>query len=550
MTYYIAVDVGSGSVRAAVVSENGTMVATACKEIQIYQPQPDLYEQSSDDIWEAVVYSIKEAISTAGVSKHAIGGVGFDATCSLVVLDQENKPLSISPSGAPECNVIMWMDHRATKQTEKINATGHDVLKYVGGAMSLEMEPPKLLWLKENLKEQCWDKAGHFFELPDFLTWKATGSLTRSLCSVVCKWGFQADDNGKQEWSESFLKSIGLGDLIENNYYKIGSEVRAPGEWCGGLLPSTARELGLNPAITVAQSILDAHAGGLGCLACNPEDPDFPISSSSYMCRMAIIAGTSTCHMVASPDPIFVNGVWGPYYSAMIPHMWLNEGGQSSSGKLIDFIIESHPAYKEAEEKSKERDVHMHTFLNELLDDMAETEGKHSIAELTTDYHMWPDYHGNRSPVADWTLKGMLSGLTLSSSIENLALKYLATIQSLAYGTRHIVDEMNTSGHDVCYLSVCGGLSKNNLFVQTNADITNLPMILPHNTESVLLGSAILAASASGNYTNIQDAMEKMGGLGTVILPDMDLKQYHEKKYKVFLKMLADQREYRNIMSS
>ena len=52
-------------------------------------------------------------------------------------------------TGNPECNIIMWMDHRASKETDIINATKHDVLKYTGGAISLEMEPPKLMWLKK-----------------------------------------------------------------------------------------------------------------------------------------------------------------------------------------------------------------------------------------------------------------------------------------------------------------------------------------------------------------------------------------------------------------
>lgn len=50
--------------------------------------------------------------------------------------------------------------------------------------------------------------------------------------------------------------------------------------------------------------------------------------------------------MAVSRDPIFVPGVWGPYFSAMVPNMWLNEGGQTVAGKLIDHIIETHPAYE------------------------------------------------------------------------------------------------------------------------------------------------------------------------------------------------------------
>lgn len=71
------------------------------------------------------------------------------------------------------------MDHRAYQEAAMINSTNHRVLSYVGGKISLEMETPKLLWLKKNLKNECWDKAGFFFDLPDFLTWRATGSQSR-----------------------------------------------------------------------------------------------------------------------------------------------------------------------------------------------------------------------------------------------------------------------------------------------------------------------------------------------------------------------------------
>ena len=87
-------------------------------------------------------------------------------------------------AGNNEQNVILWLDHRAFDEAEFINSLKHPVLKYVGGKISLEMETPKLLWLKKNLKEQCWKKAGYFFDLPDFLTWRATGADSRfvSLC--------------------------------------------------------------------------------------------------------------------------------------------------------------------------------------------------------------------------------------------------------------------------------------------------------------------------------------------------------------------------------
>ena len=76
------------------------------------------------------------------------------------------------------------MDHRAEVEAEFINSTNHEVLKYVGGKISLEMQAPKMLWLKKHLPAS-WSRAQLLFDLPDFLTWKATGSESRYL-SVIC----------------------------------------------------------------------------------------------------------------------------------------------------------------------------------------------------------------------------------------------------------------------------------------------------------------------------------------------------------------------------
>jgi len=78
------------------------------------------------------------------------------------------------------------MDHRSLDQARRINAGDHDALRYVGGRISPEMETPELLWLKENHRE-TFDTARQFFDLTDYLTWKATGSTARSSCKVTCK---------------------------------------------------------------------------------------------------------------------------------------------------------------------------------------------------------------------------------------------------------------------------------------------------------------------------------------------------------------------------
>ncbi|XP_058030674.1 FGGY carbohydrate kinase domain-containing protein isoform X2 [Ahaetulla prasina] len=542
VNYYVGIDVGTSSVRAALVDQFGTVVVYADHPIQIWAPQPDYYEQSSDDIWAACCMVTKKI--TRGINISQIRGLGFDATCSLVVLDSHFQPLAVNSEGEHKRNIIMWMDHRAANQVTRINETQHSVLSFVGGVMSVEMQPPKLLWMKENLRECCWEKAGHFFDLPDFLSWKATGATARSLCTLVCKWTYSS----KTGWDDNFWKSIGLEDLMANKYSKIGNEVLPPGTPVGnGLTAEAAEDLGLSKGIAVAASLIDAHAGGLGMIGANVKGHNLPCENQSITSRLAVICGTSSCHMAVSKSPVFVPGVWGPYYSAMVPGLWLNEGGQSVTGKLIEHIVQGHAAFPELQTKSEARAQSIYTYLNGHLDLIKKSL---PVGLLTVDLHVWPDFHGNRSPLADLTLKGMVVGLTLSQSLDDLALIYLATVQAIALGTRHIVETMQVAGHRINTLFMCGGLSKNPLFVQMHADIVGMPVVLAQEVESVLMGAAILGACASKDFASLQDAMEKMEKVGRIVLPNHKDKRFYDKKYEVFLKLAEDQRKYKSIMQN
>lgn len=544
--FYVGVDVGTASVRAALVTRDGLLRRTAEEPISIWEPQSDHYVQSSTEIWEKCCTVVKKV--TNGVKRSQVRGVGFDATCSLVVLDQSFQPVPVSQDGDTQRNVVMWMDHRAAEQAARITNTGHRVLSRVGGVMSPEMQPPKLLWLKENLKERCWNKAAHFFDLPDFLSWKATGSLTRSLCTLVCKWTYCPPEG----WDASFWTSIRLEDLLEDNFSKIGSVSCSPGSPLGdGLTQEAAADLGLDPGTAVGASLIDAHAGGLGVIGADVTGFHLPCENQPITSRMAMICGTSTCHMAISEQPLFVPGVWGPCLSAMVPDMWLNEGGQSATGRLIDHVVKGHAAYNQLQEQAQQRlpftGENIYTYLNSHLSLMANS---HSAVDLLgSSLHVWPDFHGNRSPLADPTLKGMVIGLSLSQTLDDLALLYLATIQALALGTLHILEAMKEAGHDIRTLFLCGGLSKNSLFVQIHANATGLPVVLPDQMEAVLVGAAVLGACASQDYSNIQEAMEKMAKVGKVVQPDREVQSFYERKYKVFLQLFSHQREYQALMN-
>ncbi|RZF45565.1 hypothetical protein LSTR_LSTR010966 [Laodelphax striatellus] len=559
-SYVIGVDVGTGSVRAALVDcLNGQIERIAHAPIDTFNPATDLFHQSSSNIWQACSTVVKEV--TGSVDKDSVKGIAFDATCSLVVLDRQGQPLSVSPHGDPEQNVILWLDHRASDEVNLINKTEHKLLSFVGGKMSVEMQLPKLLWLKNNLRENCWDKAGYFFDLADFLTWKATGSNTRSICTVTCKWAFDAVSN---TWDKSFMETIGLDDLLKEDCTKIGSAMQPPGTACGqGLTEAAASDLGLSVGTCVATSIIDAHAGVLGMASATESHPaggDSVAPVLSLESRLSLICGTSTCLMAVSERRVFVAGVWGPYPGSVLglpAHTWLLEGGHSATGKLLDHIVATHPATSHIRHTIG-ANVHITDYLNELLNKLAESRKLESFEFLTTDLHVWPDFHGNRSPLADPTLRGMMSGLSLSTTEEDLALRYLAVIQSLAYSTKQIIASMESAGHTrIATVLACGGLAQNSLYVQVLANVlsstgANSPcqLLVPVQQNAMLVGCAILAASATRYWPSVQHAMQAMAPVAKRVEPQANTYKYHSKKYKVFLQMVEDQKKYKSIMES
>jgi FGGY-family pentulose kinase len=539
-SYYLGVDVGTGSARAGIFDLKGRMMGQASREIALYRPQADFVEQSSDNIWQAVCQAVRDAVNQSNINPVQIKGIGFDATCSLVVLDKEGKPLTVSPSGRSEQNIIVWMDHRAISQAERINATQHRVLDYVGGVISPEMQTPKLLWLKQHMPNS-WQNIGHVFDLPDFLTWRATQDETRSLCSLVCKWTYMGHEN---RWDESYFRQIGLEDLLEHDAAKIGRDVKTMGEPLGhGLTQRAASEMGLLPGTAVSVSIIDAHAGSLGTLGAagaSGEHADFDR-------RIALIGGTSTGHMAISKEPRFIKGVWGPYFSAILPDLWLNEGGQSATGALIDHMIQSHPCYATLRDQGKAQGKTIYEVLNDLLRKMAGEPEK--IAFLTRDIHMLPYFHGNRSPRANPNLTGILTGLKLSRTPEDMALHYLATIQAIALGARHIIETMNQTGYSIDTIMASGGGTKNPIFVQEHANATGCAMLLPEESEAMLLGSAMMGTVAAGVYESLPEAMNAMSRIGKTVTPQTnEIKHYYDRKYQVFREMYHDHMKYRQMM--
>ena len=165
----------------------------------------------------------------------------------------------------------------------------------------------------------------------------------------------------------------------------------------------------------------------------------------------------------------------------MAPGLWLNEGGQSATGALLDHILAlarrgpgARPAGPEAHARVIDR-------IRELR---AEQGGPSRL-------HVLPDFHGNRSPLADPQALGVISGLSLDASFNSLARLYERTAVGIVLGTRHILDALNASGYAIDHLHITGGHTQNPLLMELYADATGCTVVTAAEADAVLLGTAM-----------------------------------------------------------
>lgn len=520
--YYVGVDVGTGSARAALVDKDGQILGLAEKPITRNEIKENHITQSSTEIWEAICYTVQTALSESHVDPAMVLGIGFDATCSLVAINEsDDSPVAVGPdfNNSYE-NIILWMDHRAEEEVAELNVTGDPSLKYVGGGFSIEMELPKMKWLKNHMPEGKFSEC-KFYDLADYLTHKATGKEDRSFCSCVCKQGFVPDGvEDRNGWSAPFLTRVGVPELAEDNFRRLGGlpgvtgKYNTTGETVGALTKQAAKELGLTTKCYVGSGVIDAYAGWIGTVAANTEvtiksleeQDKNKIGIAKASGRLAAIAGTSTCHIVIDEKAIFVPGVWGPYRDVIGRGFWCAEGGQSCTGALLAHVLSTHPAYAELGVSSEASGVSRFDFLNSRLETLRKTRGERSVVALCKNLFFYGDFHGNRSPIADPHMRASITGQSMDVSLDSLSIEYLGACEFIAQQTRQIVERMEESGYKIQAIYMSGGQCRNGLLMRLLADCTGLPIVIPRYIDaSVVFGAAMLGAVAA------EDAIAKEG---------------------------------------
>ena len=473
----LGLDVGTQSLRAALVDIQGRTVAYGVAPIETVYPRPTWAEQDPAQWWSAARMAVGEAMSKANAAPEQVAAIGLDCTaCTVVACDLGGKPLRPA---------LLWMDQRSFREADAISATEDPVLRYVSGRVSPEWMLPKALWLKTH-EPETYHQAGRIVECTDWMMYRLTGEWTLALNHVAVKWNYARPDGG---WPVALMHAVGLGDLLA----KWPDRIVPLGKGDARLAAPAADDLGLVAGTPVAQGGIDAYLGMLGLGATGAGD-------------VAVIVGSSTCHLAQSSTGVFGSGAAGCYPDATVEGLYTIEAGQTATGSILDWY-RRHFAGKEQVEAER-RGVNVY----QVLDEQAAAVPPGAEGLVVRD-----DWQGNRSPYKNPRARGAIVGLSLAHGPGHV---FRALYEATACGTRHILEDASAHGLGVERVFIGGGGARSALWLQIHADILKRPIHLTREGESCALGSAMTAAVAAGFYRDFDEAARAMVAIERVVEPD------------------------------
>ena len=474
---------------------------------------PDTALQDPGDYLEVLYRGIPEALAAAKVAADEVIGIGVDFTCCTV--------LPVTEDGTPLCQLDEWQDHlhawvklwkhhSAQPVADRLNEVaierGESFLARYGGRLSSEWYFPKLIetWQKDR---PVYDAMSAFVEATDWIVWHLTGKLVRASCSAGYKACWSASDGLP---SRAYFEAAypGFSDPSE----KLGTSFASPGQFAGTLRAEVAARLGLSTSVPVAVGNVDSFVSV----------PGAGVQSSGVF---LMVVGTSICDLVIDRHEARMPGITGVVENGILPGFFGYEAGQAAVGDMFAWFGGRLLSLKSGEPGQGG------SWHEEFEREAAKlAPGASGLVALD-----W--WNGNRTILGDADLSGVIAGLTLATTPAEI---YRALLESVAFGTRRIIE--NFVEHDVAIdeIVACGGIAERSaLMMRLLADVTGLPVTIPDSSQIPARGAALcgaLAASSSrGGFDSFETAVgELRPAMSRRYEPSQQHRATYDEVYSVF----------------
>lgn len=496
MTKYVAaIDQGTTSSRCMIFNHAGqTITSSQLEHKQIY-PQPGWVEHDPLEIWTATEQVIETAMKNAGLTAADIAAVGITNQRETTLVWDKN-------TGRPYYNAIVWQDTRTdTICKELAGAEGKDRLrKHTGLPFATYFSGPKLMWLLENvegLREAAERGDALFGNMDTWIIWQLTGGIHGGahITDVTNASRTMLMSLEDTEWNDEILALMGIPQQIlprirPSSDPEFYGHTTADGPF-GGKIP-VCGDLGDQQAATVGQTCFSVgeakNTYGTGCF-------------------MLLNTGNEIVH---SKNGLLTTAC---YKFGRQPTVYALEGSIAIAGAVVQWLRDQL----------------------QLIDNAAEVESLARSVEDNGGMYFVPAFSGLFAPYWRSDARGAIVGMTRYLTRGHFA---RAALEAVAYQTREVLEAMEAdSGVKLQALKVDGGMVRNELLMQFQADILGVPVTRPKVAESTALGAAYAAGLAVGFWQNTSE-MRQNWGIDKTWTPSGDETQ-RNRNYKMWKKAVT-----------
>jgi xylulokinase len=446
---YLCFDIGSSSLKAAIVSEAGKLLGIARRPLAIRHGQDGAHEADADSWTEAAFSAGAEAIAAA--KRAAIGSIGPSLEVRAIAVSGNGPSLlAVDDSGLPLGPALSWLDRRAVAEAAEVSAIA-------GAVIDPSFYLPKALRLWRSGGEVFRRRLRWFFSCPEYLVFVLCGEALTYLPAP----GYEP-----YIWNASMIEALGLpADRFPS--------FAAPGRIVGKLLPAAAERLGCDPGAPLVSGYPDFLAAIVG-------------SASIDIGVACDRTGTSEAINLCAPRPFPSRDLLSLPHP--VPGLWNLSGGVSTAGAALEWL-----SGLLGSEHISERRASIGALLAEAR---RSPPGARGLIFL-------PYLAGERAPLWDASRRGAFVGLTIDHGKADLA---RAVCESLAYGLKLASDLALAEGFSFRLARVSGLSASDEILCEIKADVLGVPFEVPEIAECELVGVAAACALALGEAAGISEA--------------------------------------------
>ncbi|WP_199925467.1 gluconokinase [Paenibacillus bouchesdurhonensis] len=466
LSYMIGIDIGTTSTKAVLFEDNGKIIASANEGYPLYTPSADMAEQDPEEIFEAVISTVKQVMKKSGIDPEDIILVSFSAAMhSVIPVDQDGKPIM---------RCLTWADNRSVEWANRLKneLNGHDIYLRTGTPIHPMSPLPKLMWLRHDVPD-VFNNAYKFISIKEYIFHKLFQQyiVDYSIASATGLLNLQ-----QLEWDSEALALAGITpDRL--------SELVPTTHTIQGLNERYAQEMGLAPSTPFVVGASDGVLSNLGVDAIDPG-------------VVAVTIGTSGAIRTVVDQPVF-DPKGRIFCYALTDKHWVI-GGPVNNGGVIFRWVRDQFAASEVETANR-----LGISVYDVLTRIAERVNPGSDGLL---FH--PFLSGERAPLWNSNARGSFFGLTLNHQKEHMI---RAVLEGVIFNLYTVLLAMEEQIGQPRKIQATGGFARSPLWRQMMADIFDQKVVIPESIESSCLGAVILGLYAIGKIDSFEVVKKMIG---------------------------------------